>query len=148
MGAPFPWPFLYPRPSASLQGYERPILTALLIYPVQFLFASFTICPINALTVQGVLLIGLVTCSYLVSPLGLKARACSLPIYILCLVLAFCSWDGAPPLGLVHSLSPLQHTAPFFALFTSFNYKTSTLIVQAPFLPITSTNEPQGTNCT
>lgn len=54
---------------------------------------------------------------------------------------------GAPPLGLVHIPSPLQHTAPFFALFASFNYKTSTLIVQAPFLPVTSTNEPQGTNC-
>ena len=148
MGAPFPLPFLHPRPSAPLQGYERPIFTALLISPVQFLFASFTTCPINALTVQGVLLVGLVMCSFLVPPLGLKARACSLTIYILCLVLAFHSWEGAPPLGLVHIPSPLQHTAPFSALFTPSNYKTGTLIVQAPFLPITSTNVPQGTNCT
>lgn len=147
MGAPFPLPFLHPR-SSALQGCGRPIFTALLIFPFQFLFASFTICPIKALMVQEVLLIGLVTCSFLVPPLGLKAQACSLAIYILCLVLAFYSWEGAPPLGLVHVPSPLQHTAPFFALFAFSNYKTSTLIVQAPFLPITSSNVPQGTNCT
>lgn len=59
MGAPFPLPFLHPRPGA-LQGCGRPIFTALLTLPVQFLFASFTICPIKALMVQKVLLIGLV----------------------------------------------------------------------------------------
>ena len=98
--------------------------------------------------VQKVLLIGLVMCSFLVPPLGLKARACSLAIYILCLVLAFYSWEAAPSLGLVHIPSPLQHATPFFGLFAFSNYKTGTLIVQAPFLPITSPNVPQGTNCT